>query len=81
MNWQQAIDNNRDTLLKIILALVASLGLLDGGILKTFAVILGHRAENPVGSMVGNWSENAAVAFVIITTLWRRLDPRPGGRG
>jgi hypothetical protein len=44
MNWQLAIDNNRNTLLKIILALVASLGLSDGGILKTLPKFLYRRA-------------------------------------
>ena len=44
MNWQQAIDNNRDTLLKIILALLALLGLSDGGLLKTLPKFLYRRA-------------------------------------
>ncbi len=44
MNWPQAIDRNRDTLLKIILALLVWLGLSEGGVLKTLPRFLYRRA-------------------------------------
>ena len=44
MNWPQAIERNQETLLRIILALVASLGLADGGVLKTLPRFLYQKA-------------------------------------
>jgi hypothetical protein len=44
MNWPQAIDNNREKLLIIVMALVASLGLSEGGVLKTLPKFLYRRA-------------------------------------
>lgn len=44
MDWPLAVDRNRENLLRIILALVASLGLSDGGVLKTLPRFLYRRA-------------------------------------
>ena len=44
MNWPQAIERNSETLLRIILALAASLGLADGGVLKTLPRFLYQKA-------------------------------------
>ena len=44
MNWPQAIERNSETLLRIILALVSSLGLADGGVLKTLPRFLYQKA-------------------------------------
>ncbi len=44
MNWPLAIDKNREKLLRIILALMASLGLVDGGKLTTLPFYLYKRA-------------------------------------
>ena len=44
MNWPQAIERNSETLLRIILALAASLGLADGGVLKTLPRFLYNKA-------------------------------------
>jgi hypothetical protein len=44
MDWQLAIDKNREKLLRIILALMASLGLIDGGKLTTLPFYLYKRA-------------------------------------
>ena len=44
MNWPQAIERNSETLLRIILALAASLGLSDGGVLKTLPRFLYNQA-------------------------------------
>ena len=44
MNWPQAIERNSETLLRIILALAASLGLSDGGVLKTLPRFLYNKA-------------------------------------
>jgi hypothetical protein len=44
MDWQLAIDKNREKLLRIILALMASLGLVDGGKLTTLPYYLYKRA-------------------------------------
>ena len=44
MNWPLAIERNSETLLRIILALAASLGLADGGVLKTLPRFLYQKA-------------------------------------
>lgn len=44
MNWPLAIDRNREALLTIIVALMASLGLGDGGRLKSLPFFLYHKA-------------------------------------
>ena len=44
MNWPLAIERNSETLLRIILALAASLGLADGGVLKTLPRFLYNKA-------------------------------------
>ena len=44
MDWQLVIDRNRAALLTIIVALIAKLGLSDGGVLTTLPHFLYHRA-------------------------------------
>ncbi|MGL4488157.1 MAG: hypothetical protein ACRCU5_01775, partial [Rhizobiaceae bacterium] len=44
MNWQVAIDANREKLLSIIIALMASLGLVKGGMLTTLPFYLHRKA-------------------------------------
>jgi hypothetical protein len=44
MDWQLAIDKNREKLLSIIFGLMASLGLVDGGRLTTLPVYLYRKA-------------------------------------
>jgi hypothetical protein len=44
MDWPLAIDKNREKLLRIILALIASLGLIDGGKLTTLPFYLYRKA-------------------------------------
>ncbi|MGL4489993.1 MAG: hypothetical protein ACRCU5_11190, partial [Rhizobiaceae bacterium] len=44
MNWQVAIDRNREKLLSIIIALMASLGLVKGGMLTTLPFYLHRKA-------------------------------------
>jgi hypothetical protein len=44
MNWPLAIDKNREKLLRIIIALMASLGLVEGGALTTLPRLLYRKA-------------------------------------
>jgi hypothetical protein len=79
MDWQLAIDKNREKLLSIILALMASLGLVEGGKLTTLPYYLYKRALHILRPA------EAAVRRLIMMAAYemelRGLNLSPPGRG